>query len=328
MTDVDSSIEQEAARWAVRTSQGKMDAEQRAALDAWLAVDRRHHGALLRARAGLRVMDRALAEEQPRRIFVNDNEKLSLCVTPFRLTRAQVARRAVALAACLAAVLLIGVQNFTFLQTQPGFEAEHSMPNTLNLTDGSTVALGDGGKIEVAMSDQTRRIVLLSGEATFTVAKDRERPFVVQSGSVFAQATGTRYSVKRQGNLGAAVSVTEGSVLVWARDERDQAVLLRAGDKLALEPTLALLPQPSLQRELPPPAIAKISLDNVPISSAVARFNRVNSTQIVIADPEIGAIRIVGLFKANDPEHFAEVVAQFTDAKVMHEQGNIVIKIK
>jgi transmembrane sensor len=121
--------------------------------------------------------------------------------------------------------------------------------------------------------------------------------------------------------------VAEGSVLVWARDEREQAVLLHAGDKLTLKPTPASRPSSS-PRPLPPPAIAKISLDNVPIAWAVERFNRVNSTRIVVADDEIGAVRIVGLFKANDPQHFAEVVAQFTGANVENEDGVIFIKMK
>ena len=64
----------------------------------------------------------------------------------------------------------------------------------------------------------------------------RDSPFVVQAGDVYAQATGTVYSVNRVDRTGGRVKVTEGSVLVWAQDERDQAVLLRAGGELTLKP--------------------------------------------------------------------------------------------
>ena len=321
----DDPVQQQAIRWAVRASQPEMDAEQQAALDAWLAADRRHRGAFLRARAGLKIMDRALTRDEPHDRSVNDNEKDES--TGRRLLArwpGRVALGSVCLAAGLSLFLVDVSKMSPSAKPQPTGIAQRA-PEKLKLEDGSIVTLGRNGRIEIAMSDQTRRIRLMSGEASFAVAKDPARPFVVQSGSVYAQATGTRYSVRRQGDTGGAIAVAEGSVLVWARDEREQAVLLHAGDKLALEPTR--VSQPSAQHPLPPPAIAKISLDNVPIAAAVARFNRVNSTQIVIADPEIGAIRIVGLFKANDPERFAQTVADFAGAKVTHANGEIVIKM-
>lgn len=84
---------------------------------------------------------------------------------------------------------------------------------------------------------------LLRGEATFKVAKDKARPFVVQSGDVYAQATGTVYSVRRVGLTGGTVKVREGSVLVWPHDERDQAVLLHAGGTVTLDPTRTRRPR-------------------------------------------------------------------------------------
>ena len=67
---------------------------------------------------------------------------------------------------------------------------------------------------------------------------------------------------------------------------------------------------------LPAPAIAQISLENVTIASAVARFNNVNRTKIVIEDAGIGAIRIVGLFSAHDPDQFARAAAIVAGARV------------
>lgn len=328
MTGSEPGIELEAARWAIRSSHGGLDMEQQAALDLWLARDRRHRGAYLRARAGLKVMDRALAAEPARQSHVNDNEKPGwLDVRLFRRGHGRGRAGGAALMAGLSLCLLLAIPAGLSTIMPSRAPAVQPMAETMKLADGSVVTLRNGGRIQVAMSDESRRIILLSGEAVFAVAKDRARPFVVQSGSVYAQATGTRYSVRRQGEMGGAIAVEEGSVLVWARDEREQAVLLHAGDRLALEPTPAQ-PQAATEQPLPPPAIAKISLDDVPITDAVERFNRINSTQIVIANPEIGDLRIVGLFRANDPEGFAQAVALFADAAVAHEEGRIVIKMK
>ena len=190
----------------------------------------------------------------------------------------------------------------------------------------------EGARIEVAFSADHRRITLVSGRATFKVAKDKAHPFVVRSGDIYAQATGTVYSVGRVGPNGGTVKVTEGSVLVWARDERERAVLLHAGGSLTLDPGAPPRPEAETVEaaapRLPPPEPARISLDDEPISSAVVRFNRINSTKIVIADPEIGETRIIGLYRANDPERFAQAVAAVSGAQIEHEQGRIVIKMK
>jgi transmembrane sensor len=46
----------------------------------------------------------------------------------------------------------------------------------------------------------------------------------------------------------------------------------------------------------------------------------------VIADAEIGRIRIVGLFSAHDPEQFAQAAAIVAGARVVHRPGEIVLK--
>jgi transmembrane sensor len=230
-----------------------------------------------------------------------------------------------ALAACVLAAIMAGMPALsTFWQSDRAVTEK-----VVHFKDGSTATLGDGAQIEVALSDSIRRVTLLSGKATFTVAKDRARPFVVRSGDVYAEATGTVYAVSRAGPTGGTVKVEEGSVLVWARDVRDQAVLLQAGGSVTLDPGPRSLPSstatPPAPR-LPPPDLAQISLDNVSVEAAIVRFNRVNSTKIVLADPELGNIRIIGLYRANDPERFAQAVAAISNARVEHSRGTIVIK--
>ena len=50
-------VEQTAARWALRHPLAPIEREE---LETWLAQDRRHAGALLRAQAALSAIDRAL----------------------------------------------------------------------------------------------------------------------------------------------------------------------------------------------------------------------------------------------------------------------------
>ncbi|MET0310022.1 MAG: FecR domain-containing protein [Sphingomonas sp.] len=338
-----NSIDDQAVHWAVEAAYSDMSPESRAELDAWLALDPRHRGAFARVRAALHVMEEAVVEARPApaspmpaaAISPSDNDNgvaddhIGAPPAPLRKGFARWGGRTVAMGAALAASVVVlamaGVPVLApFRLAEPASAEEVVM-----LQDGSVATLRHNGKLDVQLSANLRRITLLSGEADFKVAKDKARPFVVQSGDVYAQATGTIYSVSRVGQTGGTVKVTQGSVLVWSRDERDQAVLVHAGDAVTLDlgqvqPAARAIASPAL----PPPDLAQISLDNVPIKSAVVRFNRVNSTKIVIADPAIGDTRIVGLFGVNDVEQFAQAAAVLSGGKVEHERGAIVIKSK
>jgi transmembrane sensor len=338
-----NSISDQAVRWAVEQAYGEMTPESRLALDAWLAADTRHRGAFVRARAWMRATEDAVMEAHavaastvpvhPVLLSGNDNGVGYGEAAAAPLRRAffrwsgRVAAGGAALAACLVALISTGAPILSFFEP-PQLAATAEV---VKLKDGSVATLSQDARIEVALSDDYRRITLFSGEATFKVAKDKARPFVVRSGEVYAQATGTVYSVRRIGPVGGTVKVTEGSVLVWPRDERDQAVLVHAGGMVTLDPG-PIAPKPtstaSAPPRLPPPDLAQISLDNVPIKAAVVRFNRVNSTKITIADPAIGNVAIIGLYKASDPEQFAQAAAAISGSIVEHKEGVIVMKLK
>lgn len=307
-------VDEEAVRWAVRSAHGEMTSESRAELEAWLEADRRHRGAYLRAQAGLHAMEHAVVHGPPVSLAENDvaDQRVKMKRPAARWVR--VASACAAMAACVVAVIALDLNVGSTHRATPN--------HVMNLRDGSIVTLGSDAKIEVALSDRERQITLVSGEASFKVAKDSGRPFVVRSGEVFAQATGTEYSVRRLGVVGAAVHVAEGSVLVWARHDREQAVLLHAGGELTLDPG----PEAGKEAQpLPSPVVAQISLDDVSIAVAVARFNNLNDTKIVIDDPVIGEIRIIGLFSAHDPERFANAAATLAGAQVVRRQGDLVL---
>jgi len=308
-------------RWAARSAYGTLAPEDHAELNAWLAIDRRHRGAYARARAGLLLMEDMVAVSPPVSASVNDNEP-----DPTETRRART-WRTTSIAASIAALLGIGSLYMArpFMKA-PGQPKALASTWTMDLPDGSVATLGKNARITVDLGSTTRRITLAAGEATFEVAKDPSRPFVVRSGDVFAQATGTVYSVSRVGATGGRVKVREGSVLVWSRDERDQAVLLRAGGELVLNPGPPGEAASKATPPLPLPQLAQISLDNVTIAAAAERFNRVNSVKIVIADPTVGEKRIVGLFAANDPELFARAAAAIHGKDIAREGAIIVIK--
>jgi transmembrane sensor len=299
-------IDAEAAGWAARNALADTTDTADEAFEAWMTADRRRAGAYLRAQASYYALeDAALASPIP--TASNDDEPA--VQSPSRALPRRALGIGLALTASVAALVFA-------LPVLRGPAAQDA--HTLSLADGSHVALGKDGAISAAMDGPTRNILLQRGEATFHVAKDRAHPFIVRSGRVFAEATGTIYSVRRVGESGGAVRVSEGSVLVWAEGGRDAAVMLRAGDALTLDPAES--------RKVP--AAQSFWFEETSIGEAARRFNRVNATRILVADPAIGKVAIVGRFSSDRPDQFAKAAAALTGARVTRREGTLVIEKK
>lgn len=319
----EGSIEQEAARWLVKAQASPLSAEMQARLDQWLQADRRHQGAYLRARAGMRLMDRGLSVHKP--ALANDNFTRAEGSIPKRRRPVGFGRLGVALGGVLAAglVAVVAIRSPEAPVQDPVRQAAESAASDSSrqtLQDGSVAALEREGRIDVAMSSSERRVILLAGGATFDVAKDAARPFVVQSGSVRAQALGTVFTVRRLGDEGGLIEVAEGQVKVWSVRGEPRTVVLHAGE------SLKLAPGPEQQHAKTRQAPQKMSIDDDTVGAIAGRMNAVNRTKIVIEDPDTKNMEIVGLFSETEPARFAEAVAAISGDKIEHVHDTIIIK--
>ena len=69
----------------------------------------------------------------------------------------------------------------------------------------------------------------------------------------------------------------------------------------------------------------EIVLNSETLTEAVAEFNRYNSRQIVIADPALGAQKLVGGFHVDQPETFARAVQTALNVPVSETDDRIII---
>lgn len=118
----------------------------------------------------------------------------------------------------------------------------------IHLSDGSTVVLEADGRLryprDFASADM--RVVYLSGEAFFDVAKDPGKPFLVHADQVVTRVLGTSFRVKaREGEGDIIVSVKTGKVSVYAlsdhqaeEDSQKDAVILMPNQQLTYQRTL------------------------------------------------------------------------------------------
>lgn len=302
-----SLIRDEAAGWVARMDAGNWDDVHEAELQAWLDGDARRSGALLQAQAAWMTLDKPVAAARAADVGdVDDAAK------PRRFgRRGFLYGGGGALAASVAFALAWNLRG-------TAYETSVGEIRRVPLADGSVAAINTASKIEVALAESRRSVVLDRGEAWFQVAKDAKRPFVVEAGRVRVQAVGTAFSVRRRGN-GADVLVTEGVVEAWADGAEGNRIRLIAGqsafvaDNAAIERAAAV--PSSVDRKLAWRS-GKIDLLGETLTGAIAEFNRYNERQIVLADPALGSEQFDGVFRTDDPEGFAIAVKSALDVPV------------
>jgi transmembrane sensor len=183
------------------------------------------------------------------------------------------------------------------------------------LPDGSVATLDTDSQLRVAYSASERGVYLLRGQALFEVAKNRALPFQVYAAGQRITAVGTTFNVRVDGDR-VQVAMVEGVVKVRPLAASPQTgvpvreLTLRAGDGLVTE-----LSGPSRVQPVDTGQVASwrgglLVFEDEKLGDAVAEINRYTDRPIRLADRSVGEFRVTGVFKTNDPEHFATAMSE------------------
>ena len=189
----------------------------------------------------------------------------------------------------------------------------------VDLPDGSKMVLNTNSLIGLRYNAKERAIDLLQGEAHFTVAHDRSRPFTVYIGDKAVRAVGTAFNIERLASGFAEVIVTEGKVVVAALEARikdtasqsqiipktrpkQKLITLSRGEEILLDN--ALPKAHDIQSDDVAAALAwrqgNLIFRGETLESAVQEISRYTSVKLEIVDEGIKNIRIAGVFVAGD----------------------------
>jgi transmembrane sensor len=324
------SIPEQAAEWLLRWHCGDLSIAERFEYLQWLKTSPVHIAETLR-------MCRLYSwlENTKLKLFITNEDTFSNVVElPPREREAVAARRAsrtglwrARIAAGAAAIGLTALVAFATkvvwldhtLQTQA---AEwRSVP----LSDGSSVTAAPFTKLHHDMGDDQRVVTLSQGSATFRVANDKSRPFLVRAGGVVVMATGTQFGVEIANEL-VTVTVNEGSVAV--SPAQDSAATFRTtslgvDDQLTISQGGATqVVRVNAEEELEWARGRRMFKDGTEILDAVLAFNRFNRTQIVV-DQKTAARQIRGVFELGDPETFAATVERMTGGSLVRQSPDL-----
>lgn len=313
---------EQAAEWLLVLKSGKLAAKERSEFVDWLRESPVHIAEMLRvSRVDQALADSidwneiaAIKEEDRRNVVTLDDFRH----TPLRSESSRSGSRWAA-AAGFAAMVVLGAWLFvnhtqSVIRTQVGERRE------LTLADGSVVDVAPSTELRVNLKDKQRLVKLTHGQAFFHVAKDANRPFIVDAGETQVRAVGTAFDVTRSG-AGVTVTVVEGRVAV----SRERSSLARL-NIVAQPPSLTDVFVSANEQVVVTPAAAEIPVREVngaaevawtdgnlvfnddTVAEIVRRFNLHNRAQIEILDQTLATRRVSGVFKVSDPESFIDFV--------------------
>jgi len=327
-----------AAEWHERLDEHGTSARVQAQFRAWLQADPRHAQAYAALDSGWS----ALADmgSDPRVQAMRREARVA--GVPRRARQ----RRMLALAA---SVLVAAMGGWVALAWLPApavapmagteYHTVLGQRSTVALADGSTVDLNTDSRIVVDYAPELRRIRLLQGQAWFEVAKDAQRPFVVEAGGQRVTALGTAFDVRldpapEAGKHTVQVTLVEGRVTVQEIPSRIAAMLRPEPAKTELAPGELL--RTHARAALPDKRkadLAKVTgwregqlmFDGDTLAAAVAEVNRYSSIRIELSDPALADLRVSGVFKTGHARSFLETVSGHYPIAVSEEGPDRVV---
>lgn len=213
-----------------------------------------------------------------------------------------------AIAAVACGVLLLAAWGLHLLF--PGgqrFDTGTGEQRVVALEDGSRLHLNTETTVHVRYNAKARNLVLTSGEALFSVAKNKARPFIVSAGGVVVTATGTRFDVTLR-NKRAAVTLVEGRVSVRAPD--GSTTWLEPGEQWQW-PTERSPVHKVRTENVTAWTQGRIVFDDTALAKAIAEINLYGGKKVVLDAPQFASRRLSGSFQVGDSESFAAAITGF-----------------
>ncbi|WP_330969628.1 FecR family protein, partial [Lysobacter sp. A3-1-A15] len=166
------------------------------------------------------------------------------------------------------------------------------------LEDGTRMVLDTDSRVRVRFGVDARAVVVEQGRVQFEVGRDPARPFRVEVGAGVVRDIGTTFQVARRGDA-SQVALVDGVVVVSGTG-RD-SITLAPGQQVALSAEGRLGEVAAMDQAS---AVGwpkgELVFQQRPLSSLLEEMNRYSTTQVRLADPALGDIRVSGVFHMHD----------------------------
>ena len=300
---IGDEVESQAAAWAIICAERTLTTQEQQQFDRWIGASSRHLGAWVRAQAIWADVDRVVAIDQPSR---------AEAVEPRRTLH----WRRYAMAASFVVAMISGVTAYDRLEGR--VSTARGEVREIALEDGSRLMLNSDSVVQIRFDGDQRRVILRRGEASFDVAHDSARPFLVTADDVTVRAVGTRFAVDMADD-DVEVTVEEGVVAVTEPGSSAPARLLRRNQQFVAAPTgvrRAALDDGEIGRQLAWRR-RQLVFNGESLGRAAEQVNRYSDVRVTIDDPTLARAEFIGVFRMGDGRAFAHAAAQAFNGQVI-----------
>ena len=294
-TRTDIAAEQ-AARWIVRLSADD-PAERdkaRAGFAAWKAADPLH----ATVAAGMENLLRQLhAVREPAGGDHRPARAALAAIAPKRQRLRQLAAASAVAVLVLTGTLVLGERPAYLLAD---LRSPTGQWQTHTLADGSRLTLAGGSAVNVRFNAGERHVELVRGDILVDVAKDAQRPFIVDSGQAAIRALGTRFAVRREDGA-TILSMLESAVSAQVPQHR--AVVVQAGQRTRITDDgvgpLTSIDAASVQQAW---RAHQLVVDDLPLADVLDELARHRPGQLHYDRAQIAGIRVAAVLPLDDTD--------------------------
>ncbi len=327
-TDLNSQIdaEQRSSEWIVFLNSEHATDDDRQRFKQWLSLDTRHQLAYQKTSA---IWQAAAAMESLKSIEPRFLEQNKISLWPkikkplsINLTQTLLATAAV-ITFCLGFFFLI--QPSQNPDTTQHYQTATAEKQLITLPDGSEITLSPQTQIEVRYSDKKRHIKLQRGEAYFVVAKNPQRPFIVDSGHTRIKVLGTVFNVN--GNtLNTIVSVAEGKVQVSSVSipgYRDAETKLTTGQQVRVSEAKGVGRKRTINADNAGAWRRGVRIyQSQPLQHVLLDLGRYHSAELIITDDALKSHPVTSVFLTDNVEQMLKALESVLPIHIVQVSAN------
>lgn len=307
-----NSIREQAALWFARMYNADAAHPEHADFDNWLAADPRHvaeyralaelwgdFASTKRTEALVKAMERSNAQRQRRRLLQGGM-----------------------LAVLLGVGCTLGWHAHRYGPLELDLHTSIGEQQTQHLRDGTEIILDADTHLHLRYEHGQRQAELLHGEAIFHVARQPQRPFIIDSGLARVRVLGTRFVVNRLPDR-LRVSVEEGRVQVDSLAHSGESLVLGDGEvaEVGVDGHLQRLPHAATDAFTF--QSGRLVFDQADLTEVAASLSRYRQSPVRAA-PGTSA-RVSAVVQLANVEGFLQSLPQVVPVRLRDDAGTTVL---
>ncbi|MFC6198478.1 FecR family protein [Ponticaulis profundi] len=330
-SDAVTSLDEEAALWLSELHGDAFSEADEQRFRAWISQSDAHASSLARLEQSWRDLDLLLVENALQSEADADTRSTSVSAHVANDNKPARFGKLLKWAAPLAAACAV-IIGLMIIQNAPGSEpdrfryaSDKGEIKTVELADGTQLTLGARTTVTGSYTEGRRFLQLQQGRVFLDVVRDEDRPFIVESDNTQVRVLGTTFDVER-GRDWVNVALASGRIEVGLRGKTDRENrVLEPGQKIRVFRDGQLGDVSRFDVASLSWRNGNLEYLNARLSDVVFELNRYRDVPILLADRDIGDLRVTFSVPSGETDVFLKAVEETLPVRAVETAGAVAL---